>query len=98
LIISHALKAAKETGAASVTFGGSAADALEEGHNLGGLRTRVLSKSYAAISGALGLTKKSDFREKLGATQDPVYICYPKNGLGPMAVKAIMDFFGAGED
>ncbi|KAG9031875.1 hypothetical protein FRB95_002148 [Tulasnella sp. JGI-2019a] len=98
LILAHALKAVNEAGAKSVTFGGTASDSLQAGHNLGGLRTKVLAYSYASISSALKLTQKSEFREKLGAQADPIYLCYPKNGMGPRAVKAIMNFFGEGEN
>lgn len=58
----------------------------------------MLAYSYASISSALKLTQKSDFREKLGAQADPIYLCYPKNGMGPRAVRAIMNFFSDGED
>lgn len=97
LIISHALKAAQEAGAKSVTFGGSAANEMAPGHNLGSLQAKLLSRSYQAISGALSLTAKSDFREKLGAVQDPIYVCYPRNGMGPQAVRAILKFLEGGE-
>ena len=53
----------------------------------------MLSKAYHAIASELKLTQKTEFREKLGAQDDPSYICYPPHGLGPMGVKAILSFF-----
>jgi hypothetical protein len=58
----------------------------------------VLSRAYHAIATELKLTNKTEFREKLGAVDDPSYICYPPHGLGPMAVKAILNFFSDDDD
>jgi len=96
LILSHALKAAQEAGAKSVTFGASAASSLEPGHNLSGVRTKMLANSYSAIATSLKVTQKTDFRSKLGAEQEPVFICYPHGGMGPQGVKAILNFFEGG--
>lgn len=92
-LVMHALKEAAATGATSVTFGGGAMSKLHPGHNLKGTRVKVLSKAYAAIATELKLTAKSEFREKLGAQEDPVYVCYPPHGLGAGGVKAILSFF-----
>ncbi|KAL1302476.1 hypothetical protein AAFC00_002867 [Neodothiora populina] len=92
-LVMHALKEAAASGATSVTFGGGATSKLNPGHNLKGTRIKVLSKAYHAIATELKLTNKSEFREKLGAQEDPVYICYPPHGLGPGGVKAILSFF-----
>lgn len=73
LLVLHALKAAAATGATSVTFGGGASAKLTPGHNLKGTRVKVLAKAYHAIATELKLTNKSEFREKLGAQDDPVY-------------------------
>ncbi|KZF23951.1 aspartyl-tRNA synthetase [Xylona heveae TC161] len=93
----RALKAAGEAGAKSVTFGGGASSQLTPGHHLSGLRIKVLSRSYHSIATQLKLTQKSEFREKLGAKDEPVYVCYPEHGLGPKAVQALMNFFEADE-
>jgi len=53
----------------------------------------VLQKAYKTIADNLKLTQKSEFREKLGAQEDPVWICYPPRGLGPSGMKAILSFF-----
>ncbi|KAK8213330.1 aspartate--tRNA ligase dps1 [Zalaria obscura] len=92
-LVVHALKACAATGATSVTFGGGAMNKLVPGHNLKGTRIKVLSKAYSAIASELRLTAKSEFREKLGAQEDPIYICYPPHGLGPGGVRAILSFF-----
>ncbi|KAJ9648627.1 aspartate--tRNA ligase dps1 [Coniosporium tulheliwenetii] len=91
-IVTHALKVVAAAGATNVTFGGGASSHFTPGHNLKGARVKVLSKAYHAIATELKLTNKSEFREKLGAQADPVYVCYPPHGLGPMGVKAILAF------
>ena len=92
-IVTHALKVVAQGGASNVTFGGGASSKFTPGHNVKGTRVKVLSRAYHAIASELKLTNKTEFREKLGATDDPSYICYPPHGLGPMAVKAILNFF-----
>ncbi|MCJ1299859.1 hypothetical protein MMC08_002653 [Hypocenomyce scalaris] len=92
-LILHSMRAMKQDGEKSVTFGGGAMDHLVAGHSLGGVRTKLLSESYKAIATRLNLTHKSDFREKLGAQEDPIYICFPKHGLGQSGIRAIMKFF-----
>lgn len=73
LLVMHALKAAAATGATSVTFGGGASATFKVGHNMKGTRVKVLTKAYHAIANELKLTNKSEFREKLGAQEDPIY-------------------------
>lgn len=93
-VVMHALKAVADEGATSVTFGGGATSSFTPGHNLRGARVKVLSKAYHAIASELKLTQKTEFREKLGAEEDPVYVCYPSHGMGPSGVRAILSFFG----
>lgn len=93
MIVTHALKTVASTGATSVTFGGGASARFTPGHNLKGTRVKVLSRAYHAIATELKLTNKTEFREKLGAVEDPNYVCYPPHGLGPSGVKAILNFF-----
>lgn len=97
-LVTHALQQLAAAGVNNVTFGGGASATFAPGHNLGSTRVKMLSKTYRAIVNELKLRNKSEFREKLGAQDDPVYVCYPPHGLGPMGIKAIMDFFGATED
>lgn len=97
-IVTHALKAVGSAGATTVTFGGGASSKFTPGHNVKGTRVKVLSRAYHAIATELKLTNKTEFREKLGAIDDPSYICYPPHGLGPLAVKAILNFFSDDDD
>ncbi|KAF2013101.1 aspartyl-tRNA synthetase-like protein [Aaosphaeria arxii CBS 175.79] len=96
-IVTHALKVVAQDGTTTVTFGGGASAKFTPGHNVKGTRVKVLSRAYHAIATELKLTNKTEFREKLGATDDPSYICYPPHGLGPMAIKAILNFFEDGD-
>lgn len=89
----HAMKVVAQAGATTITFGGGASSKFTPGHNVKGTRVKVLSRAYTAIATELKLTNKTEFREKLGATDDPSYICYPPHGLGPLAIKAILNFF-----
>lgn len=91
--VMHALKLIASTGCTNITFGGGASTHLTPGHNLKGTRIKVLSKAYHAVATELKLTNKTEFREKLGARQDPIFICYPPHGLGPSGVRAILNFF-----
>jgi len=72
-LVMHALKSAATGGATTVTFGGGAMNKFTPGHNLKGTRVKVLSKAYHAIATELKLTNKSEFREKLGAQEDPIW-------------------------
>lgn len=92
-IVIHALKRVAADGCTNVTFGGGASAKFTTGHNLKGTKVKMLSKAYHAIASELKLTQKTEFREKLGAQDDPSYLCYPPHGMGPMGVKAILSFF-----
>jgi ergosteryl-3beta-O-L-aspartate synthase len=92
-LILHSLKRLAADGVTNCTFGGGATASFTPGHNMKGAKTKVLAKAYSAIVSELKLTNKSEFREKLGAQDDPVYICYPPHGLGAMGVRAILSFF-----
>jgi len=92
------LKQAADSGAASVTFGGGATATFKVGHNMKGARVKVLQKAYFAVAKELHLTNKSEFREKLGAQEDPIYICYPPHGLGPAGARAVLTFFEDDDD
>ncbi|KAF2435764.1 aspartyl-tRNA synthetase-like protein [Tothia fuscella] len=92
-LVMHALKRVAAEGCTNVTFGGGASSKFTVGHNMKGAKVKMLSKAYSAIMSELKLTQKTEFREKLGAQDDPSFICYPPHGLGPMGVKAILGFF-----
>lgn len=91
--IVHALQQLKNSGAPACTFGGAASNNFVPGANLKGAKIKMLSKAYHTISTELKLTQKSEFREKLGAEEDPIYVCYPPKGLGPKGVHAVLSFF-----
>jgi aspartyl-tRNA synthetase len=92
-LITFAIKSVTEAGEKSVTFGTSAVNHLHPGHNLDGFRIRALSRTYKELSEALHLAQKGEFRQKLGAQDDAVWVCYPKGTLGSRGVRAIVDFF-----
>jgi ergosteryl-3beta-O-L-aspartate synthase len=93
-VICRALDTVKATGATSVTFGVGASPVLEAGVTLaGGMRARILSRTYKSVAKHLDLVQKSNFREKFGAVQDPVYICYPSLGLGVSGARTLIRFF-----
>jgi aspartyl-tRNA synthetase len=92
-LVLHSLKQLAADGVTNCTFGGGASATFTTGHNMKGPKVKMLAKAYGAIVSELKLTNKSEFREKLGARDDPSYICYPPHGLGPMGVKAILSFF-----
>jgi aspartyl-tRNA synthetase len=75
-----------------VTFGTGALPTLEGGRNLGKQKVKMLKKAYETINKQFKLTNKSEFREKMGTFDEPVYVCYPHGGLGPGGIKAIMGF------
>lgn len=76
----------------SLSFGTGASREVKGGRNISRTKISALSKTYTGIERTLGLTRKTEFREKLGAKHDPVYICYPRSALGPSGIKAILSF------
>ncbi|KAH8753640.1 aspartate-tRNA ligase [Diaporthe sp. PMI_573] len=76
-----------------VTFGAGVSEKLVPGAHLGGVRAKFLAKTYDTIIKSLRLNKKSEFREKFGAYGEPVYVCYPRMGLGVRDFKHIIQFF-----
>jgi ergosteryl-3beta-O-L-aspartate synthase len=93
LIVTHALSAASQAGIKKLTFGGGAAAHLTPGHHLSGTKVKMLSATYDTIMKQFHLNRKTEFRAKMGATEDPSWICYPPHGLGSKGIRAIMRFF-----
>ena len=81
------LELAAASGAKHVTFGVEAST-FHARHNLKGMRVKMLERSFNGITESFKLQQKSGFRKKLGAHEDPVYICYPKHGLGAGGLKS----------
>ncbi|KAI0204829.1 hypothetical protein F4808DRAFT_412287 [Astrocystis sublimbata] len=92
-LIASALRLLQSSGVQHVTFGAGATDELEVGHNLNGLKAKILSHTYKTVAAQLKLGAKSDFREKFGVYNDPVYICYPFMGLGVSGARTLIKFF-----
>ncbi|KAI1342567.1 aspartyl-tRNA synthetase [Xylariaceae sp. FL0016] len=92
-LISYSIKMLQSSGVKQVTFGTGAMDSLEIGHNLNGIKAKILSHTYKTVAQQLKLVAKSEFREKFGAVNDPVYICYPFMGLGVSGARTLIKFF-----
>ncbi|KAL9595079.1 MAG: hypothetical protein Q9219_006653 [cf. Caloplaca sp. 3 TL-2023] len=91
-LIMYTLDVAKQTGAKQVTFGASAVDSMTLGHHLSGLKIPALSRTNHTVASQLKLVQKGEFREKLGADEDPLYICFPRYGMGVNGIHTIMKF------
>lgn len=90
MTIFHALDS---VGASPVTFGTAASPKLRAVSGLSGLAFRMLSRVYNNVVERTHLLNKGEFREKLGTTNDPTYVCYPKGSLSMLGVRDIIDFF-----
>ncbi|KAJ4421170.1 aspartate--tRNA ligase dps1 [Gnomoniopsis sp. IMI 355080] len=92
-VIEATVITALSTVSGQVTFGAGASERFVPGANLTGVRAKFLSKTYGTITKSLRLNKKSEFRSKFGAYGEPIYICYPRHGLGVRDFKQIISFF-----
>jgi aspartyl-tRNA synthetase len=92
-IITHAIQTAAKSNVKTLTFGAGASATLTPGRNLHGAKIKMLAGTYATITKQFGLVRKSEFRAKLGAREQPLYIAYPPNGLGTRGIRAILNFF-----
>ena len=93
-LILHSMRmiAASDPDAKQVTFGTGAMQQLQGGRNVGKTKIKALKKAYEAINRQFKLTNKSEFREKMGVRNEPVFVCYPRGGLGAGGIRAIMGF------
>lgn len=73
-LTTHVISAANNAGIKSLTFGGGAAAHLTPGHHLSGTKVKLLSAAYDGIVKQFHLNRKSEFRQKMGATEDPIWI------------------------
>ena len=92
-IVTHAIQTAAKSGVKGLTFGAGATSQLIPGHNMHGTKVKMLEHTYEALAKQFHLVRKSEFRAKLGATEDPLYISYPSHGLGSKGIRAILNFF-----
>lgn len=92
-IVTQAIQTAAKGGVKGLTFGAGATAQLIPGHNLHGTKIKMLEHTYEALAKQFHLVRKSEFRAKLGATEDPLYISYPAHSLGSKGIRAILNFF-----
>ncbi|RHZ65637.1 aspartyl-tRNA synthetase, cytoplasmic [Aspergillus thermomutatus] len=92
-IVTHAIQTAAKSGTKSLTFGAGATNTLTPGHNLHGAKIKMLQHTYETLAKQFHLVRKSEFRAKLGAHDEPLYIAYPPHGLGSRGIRAVLHFF-----
>ncbi|KAF3386378.1 Aspartate--tRNA ligase, cytoplasmic [Penicillium rolfsii] len=92
-IVTQAIQTASKGGVSGLTFGAGATNTLTPGHNLHGAKIKMLERTYEALAKQFHLVRKSEFRAKLGATEEPLYIAYPAHGLGSKGIRAVLNFF-----
>lgn len=92
-IVTQAIQTASKGGVKGLTFGAGATSQLTPGHNLHGTKIKMLERTYEALAKQFHLVRKSEFRAKLGATEEPLYISYPAHGLGSKGIRAVLNFF-----
>ncbi|KAI9931512.1 hypothetical protein ASPWEDRAFT_49696 [Aspergillus wentii DTO 134E9] len=92
-IVTRAIQTAAKSGVKSLTFGAGATGTLTPGHNMHGTKMKMLQHTYETLANQFHLVRKSEFRAKLGAKDDPLYICYPPHGLGSKGIRAVLNFF-----
>jgi aspartyl-tRNA synthetase len=92
-IVTQAIQTASKGGVSGLTFGAGATSKLIPGHNLHGAKIKMLERTYETLAKQFHLVRKSEFRAKLGATEEPLYISYPAHGLGSKGIRAVLNFF-----
>ncbi|KAL2007990.1 hypothetical protein VTN00DRAFT_7972 [Thermoascus crustaceus] len=92
-IVTHAIQTAAKSGVRTLTFGAGATSQLTPGHHMHGAKVKMLQHTYEAVAKQFHLSRKSEFRLKLGAHEEPLYIAYPPHGLGSRGIRAILHFF-----
>ncbi|KAJ3801831.1 aspartyl-tRNA synthetase, cytoplasmic [Lentinula aff. detonsa] len=90
--LTTAMHSVASTGSGRLTFGTSATSRLTPTRGVGGVRVKILGHAYEAISERMALRGKGEFRKKMGAEEEEVYVCYPRGGLGTRGAKAVLDF------
>lgn len=77
----------------NVTFGAGVSEKLTPGAQLHGARAKFLANTYELLVKQLSLANKAGFREKFGVKGDPIFICYPRHGVGVQDLKQFIKFF-----
>lgn len=90
-LITAAINAIGEEGAPRLTFGPTPASKLKPADNakMSGTTYRFLRKTYGGIERRV-LGRKREFREKFEVEGEPIYVCFPPNGLGRHGISALM--------
>ena len=92
-IVTEAIQTASKNGVTSFTFGAGATSHLVPGHNMHGAKVKLFQRTYDTIANQFHLVRKSEFRQKLGAQEEPMYICYPPHAMGSKGMRAVLNFF-----
>jgi aspartyl-tRNA synthetase len=74
-------------------FGAGAADHLTAGHLAKSTKFYLLQYTYTVLAREFLLANKTEFHLKLGAYEDPLFIAFPPNSLGPSGVRDLVQFF-----
>ena len=90
--IESALKVAAKSNK-SCSFGAGATSDLSGGLNMGMAKATGLNSVYQAFAAKFGVDRKSGFRAKFNTSEEALYICYPRRGMGQNGIRAIVDFF-----
>jgi ergosteryl-3beta-O-L-aspartate synthase len=92
-LVMHAIQTAAKSGVRSLTFGAAATAHVAPEHHLHGAKMRLLQHTYEVLTKQFHLARRGGFRVKMGAYEDPLYIAYPRHGLGSRGVRALLRFF-----
>jgi len=88
-LITEACHSLGNDGETYLTFGPTPAPSLQGADNMAGSSYKFLSKAYSGIEKSL-LGSKRDFRRKFEVEGEPIFVCYPKRGLGRKGISALM--------
>jgi len=84
-LLHHVIGELRNAGVSVATFGCGAKDSIEVVDNIWGIKAKLLSEIYKSIVNMFHLTNKSRYREKFGAFEDDLYVCYPSLGFSGTA-------------
>ena len=88
-LITSAIRSLANENSTYLTFGPTPAESLEAADNLSNGTVKWMSATYSGIEKTF-LGNKRDFRRKFQVDGEPLYICFPENGLGKSGVSALM--------
>ena len=88
-LITSAIRSLAEEDVHYLTFGPTPAESLKVVDNVSSVGLTFLSMTYSSIEKAF-LGNKREFRRKFEVEGEPIFLCFPKQGLGRRGVQAIM--------